>query len=98
MRVRVIHGPNLNLLGKRDPEVYGSHTLEQINNEIEHLAGNGLIGSPQTDKVAILVPVIEIIGFGCHRPHPEGIEIKRRVLPKRFYPLKCPAGICPIQR
>ncbi len=39
MRVRVIHGPNLNLLGKRDPEVYGSHTLEQINNEIEHLAG-----------------------------------------------------------
>lgn len=38
MRVRVIHGPNLNLLGKRDPEVYGSHTLEQINAEIEQLA------------------------------------------------------------
>lgn len=38
MRVRVIHGPNLNLLGKRDPEVYGSHTLEQINAEIEKLA------------------------------------------------------------
>ncbi|MCC7491363.1 MAG: type II 3-dehydroquinate dehydratase [Fimbriimonadaceae bacterium] len=38
MRVRVLHGPNLNLLGKRDPEVYGSHTLEQINTEIEALA------------------------------------------------------------
>ena len=38
MRVRLIHGPNLNLLGKRDPEVYGSHTLEQINAEIERLA------------------------------------------------------------
>ena len=38
MRVQVIHGPNLNLLGKRDPEVYGSHTLEQINAEIESLA------------------------------------------------------------
>lgn len=38
MRVRVIHGPNLNLLGTRDPEVYGSHTLAQINQEIEALA------------------------------------------------------------
>ncbi|NUP99977.1 MAG: type II 3-dehydroquinate dehydratase, partial [Armatimonadetes bacterium] len=38
MRVRVIHGPNLNLLGTRDPEVYGSHTLAQINQEIETLA------------------------------------------------------------
>ncbi len=38
MRVRVIHGPNLNLLGTRDPEVYGSHTLAQINAEIEQLA------------------------------------------------------------
>lgn len=38
MRVRVIHGPNLNLLGTRDPEVYGSHTLAEINAEIEQLA------------------------------------------------------------
>lgn len=39
MRVRVIHGPNLNLLGQRDPEVYGSHTLAEIDAEIEALAG-----------------------------------------------------------
>ena len=39
MRVRLIHGPNLNLLGTRDPEVYGSHTLAQINDEVEKLAG-----------------------------------------------------------
>lgn len=39
MRVRVIHGPNLNLLGRRDPEVYGSHTLDEINAEITALAG-----------------------------------------------------------
>ena len=33
--VAVIHGPNLNLLGEREPEHYGSTTLEGINSQIE---------------------------------------------------------------
>ncbi len=35
MKILVIHGPNLNLLGQRKPEVYGSQTLEQLNRKIE---------------------------------------------------------------
>jgi len=34
LRVLVIHGPNLNLLGVRDPEVYGTTTLDEINDAL----------------------------------------------------------------
>ncbi len=38
MKVLVIHGPNLNLLGKREPSIYGTKSLEDINNDILTLA------------------------------------------------------------
>ena len=37
-KVLVIHGPNLNLLGEREPEVYGRTTLADIDRDLHNLA------------------------------------------------------------
>lgn len=37
-RILVIHGPNLDLLGQREPDIYGKVTLKQINNELKKIA------------------------------------------------------------
>jgi len=34
MKVLIIHGPNLNMLGKRETDIYGNKTLDEMNNEI----------------------------------------------------------------
>jgi 3-dehydroquinate dehydratase-2 len=39
MKILVVHGPNLNLLGTREPDVYGRTTLQDINQQIMELSG-----------------------------------------------------------
>jgi len=38
MRILILHGPNLNLFGRREPHIYGTMTLAEINQRLEALA------------------------------------------------------------
>jgi 3-dehydroquinate dehydratase-2 len=38
MKILIIHGPNLNLLGTRESEIYGTKSLDEINDSLNNLA------------------------------------------------------------
>ncbi len=65
-RILVIHGPNLDLLGKREPAIYGRVTLKQINNELKSIA--------KKKKVSITIKqsnhegeIVDLIGKGRNK-------------------------------
>ena len=61
MKILVLHGPNLNLLGTREPGVYGSTTLAEINADLAKLAVElGVeIDSYQSNSEGSLVDAIQ---------------------------------------
>lgn len=60
-RVLVLHGPNLNLLGEREPGIYGSDTLESINERLAALgaAAGSAVECRQSNAEAELITWVQ---------------------------------------
>ena len=60
-KVLVLHGPNLNLLGMREPEIYGSTTLEDINKMLKERAEEAGLGIDflQSNHEGVLVDAVQ---------------------------------------
>lgn len=63
-RILVLHGPNLNLLGTREPEVYGRLALADINQRLELLAAErgAVLAVHQSNHEGVLVDLIQEAG------------------------------------
>jgi len=60
LRVLVLHGPNLNLLGTREPDVYGAATLAEIDDELRRAAADAgvEIRAVQSNHEGVLIDAI----------------------------------------
>jgi len=64
MRIAIINGPNLNLLGTREPDVYGSQTFEQYFITLKQLFPSISFEYVQSNVEGELVNALQEFGFG----------------------------------
>jgi len=66
-KILVIHGPNLNLLGKREPDLYGEKTLETVHEELEKDSRRlGIeVEMFQSNHEGAIIDRIQEAGEGC---------------------------------
>ncbi len=64
-RIEIINGPNLNLTGKREPEVYGTTTMEEYLDELRKQFLEVEIGYYQSNVEGELINHIQQVGFSA---------------------------------
>jgi 3-dehydroquinate dehydratase-2 len=66
MKVQIINGPNLNLLGKREPDVYGSQTFEDYLAELKKRFSSVELSYFQSNVEGEIVNKLHETGFSFH--------------------------------
>ena len=64
MRIAIINGPNLNLLGTREPDVYGSQTFEQYFSKLKQMFPSVSFEYIQSNVEGELINALQEYGFG----------------------------------
>jgi 3-dehydroquinate dehydratase II len=61
MHLLLLHGPNLNMLGRREPAIYGSTTLDEINAALQEQAGaaGATLTAVQSNHEGVLVDTLQ---------------------------------------
>lgn len=63
MRIQIINGPNINLLGKREPSVYGSVSFESALEQLRKMYHDVQIDYFQSNSEGELIDIIQQVGF-----------------------------------
>lgn len=63
MKILIINGPNLNLLGKREPEIYGSTTFEEYFGELKARNADITLEYFQSNHEGTIIDKIQEVGF-----------------------------------
>ena len=64
-KIEIINGPNLNLTGRREPEVYGSTTMEEMLATLGERYPEVKLGYYQSNIEGELIDHIQQVGFSC---------------------------------
>ena len=65
MHIEIINGPNLNLLGVREPGIYGSSSFESFLPQLRHRYPDVEIGYYQSNIEGELINYMQKVGFSC---------------------------------
>ncbi len=66
-KILVLHGPNLNMLGVREPEIYGKNTLDEINRSLDKIAkdsGSSLQSFQSNSEADLISRIQQTVGDG----------------------------------
>ena len=63
MKIMIINGPNLNLLGKREPDIYGNHSFDEFLQKLRHDFTQTEIDYYQSNVEGELINKLQEVGF-----------------------------------